>query len=243
MSAALLASNPRFAPGQLGVEQARRARLAAAYRRARDLEGVRNWYDAGIAFTREQDQHRAAEATWLEGNSRQPEPFEPGDHLQVWRNGIYHHDGTYLWNEWVVQYGGGVAAKPNATVHCVPLSEFARGGNVEVVRHSGQDREATIRRALQLLSCPPPMSYDLFGNNCEHNARWCATSNFDSRQVTAGITLGGGLGAILMLAEGYFGPLGTLIGMGLGLLVLVMISASIWGVRAFQKHVVENGLG
>lgn len=100
--------------------------------------------------------------------------FEPGDHLRVRRRGYFHH-GIHVGDDQVVQFGGGVFDKRNASIDRFSIETFARCGAVSVVPHEDHDTGMTVRRATWLLKNPPPQSYNLVGFNCEHVARWCAT--------------------------------------------------------------------
>ena len=61
-----------------------------------------------------------------------PQWFSLGDHLRVWRGYFWHH-GTYVGDDRVVQFGGGIFDKRHACVEEVTLSDFLQGGRVEVV--------------------------------------------------------------------------------------------------------------
>ncbi len=120
--------------------------------------------------------------------------FAPGDHLAVRRRLGYRHHGIYVSDERVVQFGGRIADKPDATIGAVSLEQFAQGSRVSIIRHrigtSGQRvREdvtpgQVVRKAEWLLehhgewlrSRRRLSRYNLLGNNCEHAATFCATS-------------------------------------------------------------------
>lgn len=101
--------------------------------------------------------------------------FQPGAQLRDDRT-WYGHDGIYMGNGWVMQFGGGgLAEKARSRIHYAPLAEFTKSGRVTVVEHRDQDHAETMRRTSWLIENPPPMPYHLIGHNCEHIARWCAT--------------------------------------------------------------------
>lgn len=70
--------------------------------------------------------------------------FQPGDHLQVQRPGLYHHHGIYISDDRViVQFGSGINLldKSWAAVNAVSLDLAKRAGSArkarlcELVRH------------------------------------------------------------------------------------------------------------
>lgn len=113
---------------------------------------------------------------------------EPGDELRVDR-GFYHHHGCYVGDGVVVQFGGRIKDKPHASIHYTSVADFAKGAQVKVVEHDELDRPAAVQRALWLVENPPPTTYHLFGYNCEHVARWCATGKIESSQAKGALTI------------------------------------------------------
>jgi len=99
--------------------------------------------------------------------------FAPGDYLRVCRPGYFHH-GIYVGDDQVVQFGGSVWDKPNATIALAPFEEFAKGASVETVSHP-DDPAGAVKRALWLVENPPPRAYNVVGFNCEHVAPWGAS--------------------------------------------------------------------
>jgi hypothetical protein len=123
--------------------------------------------------------------------------FVAGDHLRVWRPlgpvGYYHH-GIYIDDARVVQFGGRIGDKHQATIGAVPLSTFENGGTAKLVPHGGRTwwgaprfdaipRDVTVRRAERLADAHPEGLYDLFGYNCEQAANFCSTNSYESYQV------------------------------------------------------------
>jgi hypothetical protein len=123
--------------------------------------------------------------------------FVAGDHLRVWRPlgpvGYYHH-GIYIDDARVVQFGGRIGDKHQATIGAVPLSTFENGGTAKLVPHGGRTwwgaprfdvipRDVTVRRAERLVEAHPEGLYDLFGYNCEQAANFCSTNSYESYQV------------------------------------------------------------
>jgi hypothetical protein len=123
--------------------------------------------------------------------------FAPGDHLRVWRPlgpVGYHHHGIYIDDARVVQFGGRIGDKRQATIGAAPLSMFEHGGTAKLVRHGGRTwwgaprfdaiaRHVTVRRAERLVEAHPEGLYDLFGYNCEQAANFCSTNSYESYQV------------------------------------------------------------
>lgn len=117
--------------------------------------------------------------------------FTSGDHLKVSR-GVYAHHGIYVGDGVVIHYSGEVFQKSEATIRRDPLERFVGGGTAEVVAYAASnDCEEVVRRAVSRLG---ENGYSLFGNNCEHFARWCKTGEHASDQVhdvaagTAGVS-------------------------------------------------------
>ncbi len=130
-----------------------------------------------------------------------------GDHIRVNR-GIYSHHGIDCGDGTVIHYPGEVFAKKGSPVCAISLSDFLKGGTLEVVNYARCDSaEITLGRARSRIG---EAEYTVWGNNCEHFARWCRTGLAFSEQVHAvkgtagGISVGGaaaagGLGAVSAL--------------------------------------------
>src|SRR5271163_2394168 len=59
-----------------------------------------------------------------------PDDPQAGTHLRDERT-FYGHDGTYMGNGWVMQFGGGgLSQKPRSRIDFVPLKEFRKSGHV-----------------------------------------------------------------------------------------------------------------
>lgn len=123
--------------------------------------------------------------------------FAAGDHLRVWRPlgpvGYYHH-AIYIDDTRVVQFGGRIRDKQQATIGTVSLSTFENGGTAKLVPYGGRTwwgaprfdsipRDVTVRRAERLAEAHPEGLYDLFGYNCEQAANFCSTNSYESYQV------------------------------------------------------------
>jgi len=133
-----------------------------------------------------------------------------GDHLRVKRlSGAYYHHGIDLGKGRVIHYSGQVGRKRNASIREASRSQFAEGGEVEVVEYAACDHPNTvIARARSRLG---ENGYHLFGNNCEHFARWCKTGQHKSEQVSdAASATAGSVGAGALAAGG----LGVVAGTG-----------------------------
>lgn len=127
--------------------------------------------------------------------------FEQGSHLRVKRRCGYMHHGIYVNDNRVIQFGGRVKDKPQATIGPVTLAEFEGGGTAEVVKHGrnrkfwflvpslpeAQSAHLVIEQAEWLVANYSPGRYHLIGNNCENIANWCATGWYpESHQVRSG---------------------------------------------------------
>ena len=113
-----------------------------------------------------------------------PGDLSRGDHIRAGRPGAAHHDGIYLGNGQVIHLcglpGGG---KASAHVRIDTLEVFAVGRPVTIRPYAGNhDAEAVIARAMPRLG---DGNYHLIFNNCQHFARWCATGDHHSEQVTS----------------------------------------------------------
>lgn len=105
------------------------------------------------------------------------------------------HHGVYISDDRVIQFGGRILDKPDATIGVASLEEFERGGVAEVVAHGGRGRffpqlpgvlpvEEIIERAEWLRRNYEPGRYNVVGNNCEHMANWCVTGWYtESHQI------------------------------------------------------------
>lgn len=128
--------------------------------------------------------------------------FEPGSHLRVRRRWGYIHHGIYVHDDRVIQFGGRITDKPQATISAVSLAEFEGDGVAEAVIHGGhrgwfpllpalpeaQAANRVIAQAEWLVANYSPGKYHLVGNNCENIANWCAAGWYpESHQVRAGI--------------------------------------------------------
>lgn len=125
--------------------------------------------------------------------------FKPGSHLRVRRRWGYMHHGIYVNDDRVIQFGGRIMDKPQATVGAVSLAEFEAGGIAEAVVHGGrrtfflpslpdaQPADKIIAQAEWLVANYSPGRYHLIGNNCENIANWCVVGWYpESHQVRAG---------------------------------------------------------
>lgn len=133
------------------------------------------------------------------------ETFKVGDHLSVPRSaGIYRHHGIYVGGKQVIHYTGDVKNKRNAAIRRTGLSTFLRGKSikkVDVVKYTNADSpHRVVYRAQSRLG---ENGYSLYGNNCEHFARWCKTGDHKSEQVKdVSSTSGGVVGGTAATAAG-----------------------------------------
>lgn len=147
----------------------------------------------------------------LNGNEPTASPpagrFAPGDHLHVRRFTRYKHHGVYVSDSRVIQFGGRILDKPDATIGVASINEFERGGVAHVVEHGGRGhffpplpdtlpRDEIIKRAEWLLKNYTPGRYNVIGNNCEHMANWCVTGWYsESHQIRKIIWVAATVGA------------------------------------------------
>ena len=106
-----------------------------------------------------------------------------GDQIYVMRQlagipGFYEHHGIDCGNGMVIHYSK-VGSEPE--IRCTTYESFARGNSVY---HKPQAltfvSEVVVRRAESRLG---ERKYDLFFNNCEHFANWCANDRSESQQL------------------------------------------------------------
>lgn len=118
------------------------------------------------------------------------EPY-PGAQLRVDR-GAYKHHGVYVGDDSVVHYaaddGDGVLNALSVTVRRSTLSEFLRGGNLEVRRYTAMER-LQLRPAQQIVKTAlvhiGEGGYDLLRHNCEDFSNECAFGKRKSGQIDA----------------------------------------------------------
>lgn len=110
-----------------------------------------------------------------------------GDHLKVGRK-VYSHHGVEVDDGMVIHFTGTPGSKRGAAIRLESKADFAAGGRIEIIKYAnGFDPDETIRRAESKLG---ESGYNLYGNNCEHFARWCVTGIHKSKQVNAVNTTG-----------------------------------------------------
>ena len=121
--------------------------------------------------------------------------IRPGDVISVARTvlhikKLYRHYGVYVGNNRVVHFtalGRGCEINPwLAYVQETTLEAFLAGGEytVEPCRFSTFERSVIVERARSFVG-KGKGTYNLFINNCEHFAVWCATGDYHSSQVEA----------------------------------------------------------
>ena len=146
-----------------------------------------------------------------------------GAHIKVSR-GAYDHHGIDVGGGEVIHYSGEMnAEKKNAVICRISKAEFAAGGSILIVIHEEGNcfsSEETVSRAEQHLG-EGAGQYTLWGNNCEHFARWCKTGKKESKQVDRVVkgAIGGTVarGVATRIAGAALGPWGWVI-TGIGFL-------------------------
>lgn len=160
--------------------------------------------------------------------------IQPGDELRVDRS-LYHHHALYVGDGVVVQFGGRIKDKPHASIHYAFVTDFAKGAQVKVVTHPNLDRATAVRRAHWLVANPPPATYNVFGYNCEHVARWCATGKIECSQAKEALTANSFIGGSLLVLVEH--PHGWLFGLFQLLVGLFLLWVSRGPTRKFEQHV------
>jgi hypothetical protein len=121
-----------------------------------------------------------------------------GDHLKVQRF-IYTHHGIDCGDGSVIEFA---PKRSVGMVRRVSMSDFAEGGQVEVVEHPDRaySRNMIVWRAKRRIG---EMGWSLLRNNCEHFATWCVTGSVESQQVQQGLVFSVlGLAIGLLLTRG-----------------------------------------
>jgi hypothetical protein len=134
---------------------------------------------------------------------RSEHSFVKGDHLIVTRSGYKHH-GIYCGDGQVIHFAEtsdstlrNLVNMGDFQIKMTPLTEFQRSGKISVINHKKSlDPDEVINRAKSKLS---EKDYNLLFNNCEHFAYWAKTGKKDSKQVTKGFLISGGLTALFMV--------------------------------------------
>jgi hypothetical protein len=165
--------------------------------------------------------------------------LQQGDELRVDR-GFYHHHALYVGDGGVVQFGGRIRDKPHASIHYASVTDFRKGGQVKVVEHDELDRAAAVRRAQWLVENPPPTTYHLFGYNCEHVARWCATGKIECSQAKDLLTVNSFVGGGVVI---FVEHPNWIIGLAQLLFGLLVAWLSRGTTRKFEAHIRANWNG
>jgi hypothetical protein len=111
-----------------------------------------------------------------------------GDHLRVSR-GLYNHHGIYISDSEVIHFASlddDNVLGDNNEVISTPISQFLRGGELEVKIYSQselQDLYPVVEIERWARGSLGDGGYHLVVNNCEHFANWCTLGRFHSQQV------------------------------------------------------------
>jgi hypothetical protein len=139
-----------------------------------------------------------------------------GLHLRVQRAGYWHH-AVYVGDGRVIHFSGLTKDKATATIRHGTLQDFAARGDVEIVRYARAfPAEVVVQRAVSRLG---QSGYDVFGNNCEHFARWCLTGehrSWQAERLGAGAAGAGGSTALAAGAVGGVVAVGETLGLAGG---------------------------
>ena len=105
-----------------------------------------------------------------------------GDHIYVERGWCTHH-GVDMGDSWVIHFSSADGTKSGASIRWARIEDFAGDATVRVQPYGTRfDAEQAAERARSMLG---QSGYDLFSNNCEHFATWCAAGEHSSAQVEA----------------------------------------------------------
>jgi hypothetical protein len=115
-----------------------------------------------------------------------------GAHIKAWRGAYWHH-AIHVGGGVVIHYTGLTKDKNTATIRLDHFETFKAGCLVHIVQYARSFPPSTIvQRARSRLA---ENGYNLFGNNCEHFARWCVTGQNVSEQANNAAAGGVGVGA------------------------------------------------
>ena len=128
---------------------------------------------------------------------------QKGDIIYVNR-GLYKHYGIYNNDSCVIHFSPDQGKEINpatAYIRETSLEEFLKDGSVQIDRTVKPvfPPDEIARRALCLVGTHLK-KYRLFSFNCEHFACWCATGEFESKQVEKGVAIAGGIAGGLAAA-------------------------------------------
>jgi hypothetical protein len=125
-----------------------------------------------------------------------------GAHLKVWRGAYWHH-AIHVRGGWVIHYTGLTKNKHTAIIRYDRLEVFQGGGPVRIVEYARSfSADLIVHRAQSRIG---ENGYNLFGNNCEHFARWCVTGEQKSDQIQRLRAGGAGSGSGSALTAGAVG--------------------------------------
>jgi hypothetical protein len=115
--------------------------------------------------------------------------FQPGDHIQGLRSGVFYHHGIYISDDRIIQFGSVNFTNKRGVINAVSLKDFEERGPATVVRHGfyspftawhppADEPWKVIARAEFLLRLQPKLPYNLIGHNCEVIANMCASGGW-----------------------------------------------------------------
>jgi hypothetical protein len=109
---------------------------------------------------------------------------------------FYKHYGVYNNDQSVIHFSPDSGKEINsrdASIRETSLAEFLKDGEAEVDRSvcAAFPPEEVVYRARSLVG-KGRGEYNLFFNNCEHFARWCASGEMESKQVQTGVAVAAG---------------------------------------------------
>jgi hypothetical protein len=122
--------------------------------------------------------------------------FTFGQHLEVART-FYNHHGIYIGNNQVVHYSSPPSAKSDGVgieqilgadslvnaIHIAEVKSFSLDGSPLAVTYDRDNVYPPMKIVARALSRVDENGYNLWGNNCEHFARWCTIAESESLQI------------------------------------------------------------
>jgi hypothetical protein len=171
------------------------------------ISTLASWVGSQLISVKEHDmtpQPNSSPAGNVPGNP----PFRRGDHLRAGKPGSPHHDGIYVGDNRVIHMTGGEGGgKAGARIRIDSVAVFANGRPVTVRPYADRhDPDAIIARATSKLG---EGGYHLVFNNCQHFARWCATGDHHSEQVTSVAATAGTVGVPVVAVTAGFSIIGS----------------------------------
>ena len=151
-----------------------------------------------------------------------------GHHYEVERVGYWHHGiciGDDKFMHYAAQERDGIkiaevlgADSEEKKIHEADATKFIGDGHPEKVEYENDNVYPPLKVVARAFSRVDENGYNLWGNNCEHFARWCKIAKSESLQVNFVKNMAKAAATGMLLGR-LFGPTGAIIGGTAGLLV------------------------